>query len=157
MIGFLWNLLLATCWMFLTGSFEIINYAFGFFVGYLTIALIHRHVPSLESYPQKLPRLLTFFAYFFRELAVSNIKVAIDIVTPPWHMQPGVIRFETNARGDLEITILANLISLTPGTLVLDISEDKSALFVHAMFLHDEAEVEKDLRQLEERLLKLVR
>ena len=157
MTGLLWNLLLATCWMFLTGSFEVINYAFGFFVGYLVIALIHSHVPALASYPQKLPRLLAFFIYFFRELVVSNVKVATDIVTPPWHMQPGVVRFRTNAHGDLEITILANLISLTPGTLVLDVSEDKTTLFVHAMFLHDEAKVEEDLRHLEQRLLQLVR
>ena len=86
-----------------------------------------------------------------------TIKVAIDILTRPWHMKPGVICFKISQLNDLEITALANLISLTPGTLVLDVSEDKSTLFVHAMFLHDEDEVQDDLRQLEQRLLQVIR
>ena len=88
---------------------------------------------------------------------MSNIKVATDIVTPPWHMKPGVIRFQLAARNDLEITLVANFISLTPGTLVLDVSDDKKYLFVHAMFMHDEDQVLKDLRGLEQRLLKVIR
>ncbi len=157
MIGLLWNLLLATCWMFLTGSFEVLNYAFGFFVGYLVLVLVHGHVSTLENYPRKLPRLIIFLCYFFRELVISNFKVAIDIVTPPWHMQPGVIGFKTHTKNDLELTILANLISLTPGTLVLDVSEDKTTLFVHAMFLEDASEVDEGLRDLEKRLLQFLR
>ena len=72
-------------------------------------------------------------------------------------MKPGVVRFTVSNLNDLEITTLANLISLTPGTLVLDVSEDKSTLFVHAMFLDDENQVQDDLRQLEQRLLQVIR
>ena len=157
MTGFFWNLLLAGCWVFLTGSFEALNYLFGFFIGYLVIALIHNLVPSLHGYPQRLPRFFAFLGYFIRELVTANVKVAIDIVTPPWHMKPGVIRFTVSNLNDLEITTLSNLISLTPGTLVLDVSEDKSTLFVHSMFLDDERQVQEDLRQLEQRLLQVIR
>ena len=157
MTGLFWNLLLATCWVFLTGSFEMLNYLFGFFIGYWVIALIHNLIPSLHGYPQKLPRFFAFLGYFIRELVQANIKVAIDIVTPPWYMRPGVIRFKVSNLNDLEITTLANLISLTPGTLVLDVSEDKSTLFVHAMFLDDEQQVQDDLRHLEQRLLQVIR
>ena len=157
MIGLFWNVMLAVCWIFLTGNFEVLNYLFGFFIGYLVVALIHNLVPSLQGYPQRLPRFFAFLGYFIRELVKANIKVAIDIVTPPWHMKPGVISFTVSDLNDLEITVLANLISLTPGTLVLDVSEDKSTLFVHSMFLDDESQVEDDLRQLEQRLLQLIR
>ena len=157
MIGLFWNLTLATCWVFLTGSFEVLNYFFGFFIGYLVIALVHNLLPSVKGYPQRLPRFLSFIGFFIWELVLSNIKVATDIVTPPWHMKPGVIRFPLSANSDLEITLVANFISLTPGTLVLDVSEDKKALFVHAMFLHDEQQVLDDLRQLEQRLLQVIR
>jgi len=157
MNGLLWNLLLATCWVFLTGSFGMLNYVFGFALGYLVIALIHRQVSFLSAYPYKLPRFIGFVAYFIRELVVSNYKVATDVVTPPWHMQPGVVRFNTKAQTDLEITLLSNVISLTPGTLVLDVSEDKSALFVHAMFMNDGEQVLKSLQELEQRLLEVIR
>ena len=157
MSGLFWNLLLATCWVFLTGSFEVLNYLFGFFIGYCVIALIQNMAPSLQGYPQRLPRFFAFLGYFIRELVQANIKVAIDILTRPWHMKPGVVSFKISQLNDLEITALANLISLTPGTLVLDVSEDKSTLFVHAMFLHDEDQVQHDLRQLEQRLLQVIR
>ena len=157
MTGLFWNLLLATCWVFLTGSFEALNYFFGFFVGYIVIALIHTLVPALEDYPRRLPRFFVFIAFFIWELVLSNIKVAIDVVTPPWHMKPGVLRYKLAAKTDLEITLVANFISLTPGTLVLDVSEDKTALFVHAMFLHDEEQVMADLQELEQRLLDVIR
>ena len=157
MTGLFWNLLLATSWVFLTGSFEVLNYFFGFVVGYLVIALIHTRVPSLVDYPRRLPRFIAFIGFFFKELVMSNIKVAIDIVTPPWHMKPGVIGMKLDAKTDLEITLVANVISLTPGTLCLDVSDDKSTLYVHAMFLHDEQEVLESLKQLEERLLGVMR
>jgi len=157
MTGLFWNLLLATCWVFLTGSFEVLNYAFGFVIGYLVIALIHSRIPALRGYPQRLPRFIAFLGFFIWELVLSNIKVAIDIVTPLWHMKPGVLRFPLSTRNDLEITLVANFISLTPGTLVLDVSEDKKSLFVHAMFMDEEQQTLADLRELEQRLLKVIR
>ncbi|MCG8668517.1 MAG: Na+/H+ antiporter subunit E [Pseudomonadales bacterium] len=157
MIGLFWNLLLANCWVFLTGSFGVLNYLFGFLMGYVVIALIHKRVPALEGYPQRLPRFFRFFGFFVWELLLSNYKIAVDIVTPPWHMQPGVIRYKLFAKTDLEITLVSNFISLTPGTLVLDVSEDKTTLFVHAMFLRKEEEVLADLRNLELRILEVIR
>ena len=158
MTGLFWNLLLATCWVFLTGSFGVSNYFFGFFVGYLVIAVIHKLVPGLHSYPKRIPRFFRFLGFFLWQLMLSNIKIAIDIVTPTWHMRPGVIKYNLSAITDLEITLVANLISLTPGTLVLDVSEDKTALFVHAMFLGDEEQaLLNDLQELEQRLLEVIR
>ena len=57
MIALFWNLLLATCWVFLTGSFEVLNYLFGFFIGYLILALMHKP-PTLYGYPYRMPRFL---------------------------------------------------------------------------------------------------
>ena len=114
MIGLFWNVMLAVCWIFLTGNFEVLNYLFGFFIGYLVVALIHNLVPSLQGYPQRLPRFFAFLGYFIRELVKANIKVAIDIVTPPWHMKPGVISFTVSDLNDLEITVLANQAALEP-------------------------------------------
>lgn len=157
MTGLLGNLLLATCWVFLTGNFESANYFFGLIIGYLVIAFLHRQVPSLEGYPYRFPRFIAFLAYFFWTLLLSNLKVAMDILTPPFHMKPGVLGFKTSTKTDLELTLLANLISMTPGSLVLDLSEDKTTLFVHTMFLDDEKLAQRDLQDLEQRLLQVIR
>ena len=77
--------------------------------------------------------------------------------TPVWHMKPGVIAFPLRAETDMEILFVSSVISLTPGTLSLDVSDDRKVLFIHAMFLHDEEQLRNDLRELERRILKVTR
>ena len=98
-----------------------------------------------------------FLLYFIGELIKSNVKIAFDIITPTFLGKPGVIGIELEAKTNLEITLVANLISLTPGTLSLDVSANKKILFVHAMYLIDEDEVRAELKHLEQRLLKVMR
>src|SRR5690625_7835791 len=76
-----------------------------------------------------------FLGFFIKELVKANFKVAFDVATPLWYMKPGVIALPITAETDVEITILANFISLTPGTLILDVSSDRRVLFIPAMFL----------------------
>jgi len=157
MSGFFWNILLAIVWVLMSGSFELLNYVFGFFIGYLVILLMSRSISMRSDYPRKLPRACFFLLYFIEELIKANIKVAIDIVTPTFLGKPGVIGLELDAKTNFEITLVANVISLTPGTLSLDVSADKKILFVHAMYLTDEDQVRAELKNLERRLLKVMR
>ena len=72
-------------------------------------------------------------------------------------MRPGVIGIPIRAKTDLEITILANLITMTPGTLSLDISPDRRTLYIHAMYIHDPGALRKDIQEnLERRVLELL-
>lgn len=157
MTGFFWNILLAAVWVVITGSFEFLNYLFGFAIGYVVIVLMSRSIAALTDYPRRLPRAIGFLFYFIEELFKANIKVAIDVITPTFMGKPGVIALKLDAQTNLEITLVANIISLTPGTLCLDVSDDKKLLFVHAMYLIDEDEVRADLKQLELRLLSVMR
>jgi multicomponent Na+:H+ antiporter subunit E len=157
MMGFFWNILLAAAWVLMTGSFEFLNYVFGFAIGYTVILLMSRSVSALTDYPRRLPRAIYFLLYFVGELIKSNVKIAFDIITPTFLGKPGVIGIELDAKTNLEITLVANLISLTPGTLSLDVSANKKILFVHAMYLIDEDEVRAELKHLEQRLLKVMR
>jgi multicomponent Na+:H+ antiporter subunit E len=157
MIGFLFNLLLALSWLLLTNTFTLLNVLFGFALGFLVIALIHRTVPALYFYPKRLPRALHFALFFIKELVVANWRVATDIVTPIWYMHPGVIALPLTAKTEFEIALVANIISLTPGTLSMDVSDDKKTLFVHAMFLDDEEKLRGDLKEIEQRLLQVLR
>ncbi len=157
MMGFMWNLLLALIWVVLTGDLSGLNLFAGMVVGYIVLGLMQRQIPMLRGYTSRLPRLIRFIFFFFRELIMANMRVAFDIVTPVWHMKPGVIAFPLEARTEMEITMVANIISLTPGTLSLDVSDDRRVLFIHAMFLDNEQSVRDDLREMERRVLEILR
>jgi multicomponent Na+:H+ antiporter subunit E len=86
--------------------------------------------------------LCVFFVY---ELVMSCLQVAWEVITPRGRARPGIIALPLDARSDLQITILANLISLTPGSLSLAVSDDRRVLFVHVMFIDD---VEEEKRKL---------
>ncbi|WP_447980090.1 Na+/H+ antiporter subunit E [Candidatus Nitrospira bockiana] len=85
----------------------------------------------------KLRRTLEFLVFFGWELIVANLRLAYDIITPGYHMRPGILAIPLDARRDVEVVLLANLLSLTPGTLSLDVPPDKRHLYVHVMYLDD--------------------
>ncbi|MFC2991228.1 Na+/H+ antiporter subunit E [Halomonas tibetensis] len=157
MTGAIWNLLLALAWVVLSGDFTGLNLVVGLVFGYIALLLIEPQVESLKGYPARIPRILGFIGFFIKELLMANLKVGFDILTPPWHMKPGVIAMPLEARTELEITMVANLISLTPGTLSLDVSDDRKVLYIHAMFLDDEEELRRNLKEMEYRALELFR
>jgi multicomponent Na+:H+ antiporter subunit E len=73
-------------------------------------------------------------------------------------MRPAIIAIRLDARTDVEITLLSNLIALTPGSLGLDVSDDHSVLYVHGMFVDDPEAFRRSIKHgLERRLLELLR
>ncbi|SFB99075.1 multicomponent Na+:H+ antiporter subunit E [Marinospirillum celere] len=157
MIAFMWNLMLALIWVVLTGHFTGYNFLVGFIFGYVSLCILQRHITLLNGYSRRFPNLIRFVFFFFAELIKANIKVAYDVMTPVWYMKPGVIALPLEAKTDMEITFVANLISLTPGTLSLDVSDDRRVLFIHAMFLDDEESLRADLKEMERRALEVLR
>ena len=157
MTGFFWNVILAMAWVALTGSLSLWNILVGFVFAYGVLALMQRQIPALKGYSQRVPRFFRFVIFFLKELAVANGRVAFDVATPVWYMKPGVIAFPLQAKTDLEITLVANFISLTPGTLSLDVSDDRKVLYIHAMFMAEEDELRESIRELESRILHVLR
>jgi multicomponent Na+:H+ antiporter subunit E len=103
-------------------------------------------------------KVIGFFFFFLYELVKANIQVAYDVITPKFHMRPGIVRVPLDAKTEMEITLLANLISLTPGTLCLDVSDDRKVLYVHAMNITDkEAFIQGIKNGFEKRLLSILR
>jgi multicomponent Na+:H+ antiporter subunit E len=88
-------------------------------------------------------RLLVSFAY---QLVLSNIAVARTVLTPGLAFRPGIVRYPTELKTAFAVTWLANLITLTPGTLTLDISPDQRTLFIHALDITDPAAVVASIR-----------
>lgn len=150
MMSFLWNLLLALAWAVSTGLFTVPNFVVGFVVGYFILMFAQKAIgPS--DYFAKVPQVVRFFLFYLGQMLLSNLRVAYDVVTPRHHMKPGVIAVPLDVETDAEITLLANLITLTPGTLSLDLSSDRRVLYVHAMYI-DNGDVELARRQIKEGL-----
>lgn len=155
---FVSNLLLALLWAALSNELTLFNLFSGFIVGFAAL-FVARGALGDTRYFRSVWLLMTFIGFFVRELVRSSAKVAHDIVTPQHRMRPGVIALEMDAKTDLEITLLANLISLTPGTLSLDVSADRTKLYIHAMYI-DDCDAEAFKRRLkatvEKRVLELL-
>ncbi|MEX0731598.1 MAG: Na+/H+ antiporter subunit E [Aquisalimonadaceae bacterium] len=153
---FVWNILLALAWLMLTGNFSGSSMITGFVFGYFVLLIITRGTGPQLTYVDKLPQIIGFTLFYIGELIKSNIRVAYEVLTPTHSMKPGVIGLELDAKSDAAITILANLITMTPGTLSLDVSNDRRMLFIHAMYIDDEAQLRRDLKDLERRVLELL-
>ena len=90
---------------------------------------------------------LIFLLFLAYEIIWANIRVAYAVLMPRFRAQPALILFPLSCRKDIQITILANIISLTPGTLALEISKDKKTLLLHTMFFKDEECLINNLRK----------
>jgi multicomponent Na+:H+ antiporter subunit E len=99
----------------------------------------------------RLPRMIGLLFFFLWEVLLANLEVAYDVLTPRHRMRSGVVAVPLDAQTDPEITLLANLITLTPGTLALDVSADKRVLYVHAMYIDDIESIKRDLKNNYER------
>jgi multicomponent Na+:H+ antiporter subunit E len=154
---FMLNIALALAWAALVGDIDPVNLGVGFVVGYFTL-FVARRALGPSDYFLKVRRAIGFVLFFLWELILANLRVAYDVLTPRNHMKPRVIALPLDARTDSEITALAYFISLTPGTLSLDVSTDRRTLFIHAMYAPDAEALKREIKQgFEKRLLELMR
>lgn len=157
MNAFLLNILLALIWAAMNGEFRLMGLAVGFVVGYV-ILFFAQPVVGRSSYFSKIRQVTTFVGFYLWELVLANLRVAYDVITPRHYMRPAVISVPLDARTDEEITALANLITMTPGTLSLDVADDRSVLYVHAMYVHDVEKLRREIKQgFERRILEMMR
>ena len=154
---FLMNLLLALVWVALTGTFTPANLALGFLASSLLLWFT-QHTREPTRYFRKLWSVLAFIIFVLWELTKANLRVAFDVVTPTNYMHPGIVAIPLDVRSDAEITMLANLITLTPGSLTLDLSSDRRVLYVHGMYVEDPDEFRRQIKSgFERRVMELYR
>lgn len=123
-------------WGAVTGAFTLLNLAFGFLLSVFALYLVREDLTpqQIRIRPLKLLRLALLF---FKELALSAWTVARIVLTPNAKLTRGILAFPLTVTRDFEITLLANLITLTPGTLSVDVSDDRRFLYVHAIDVSD--------------------
>lgn len=166
MTTFVWNILLALIWAIALGPPSPWNLLVGFVVGYLMLALSWRlglHYRDSDdqketTYFKRVFQIIGFLLFFTKEMIVANVRMAYYTVSPLSRLKPGIVAVEIDGLSNLEITILANLITLTPGTLSLDVSEDRSQLIVHCMDATDPEKIKREIHEgFQRRILELMR
>lgn len=154
---FLSNILLTFIWVAITGNFTFSNFLFGFLLSFFILRMVTNGTHQAK-YFRIAPKVVGFIFFFLYELVKANIEVAIEVMTPKFKMTPGIVKFPLDAETDLEISFLANLISLTPGTLSLDVSDDRKVLYVHSMYIKDRESFIASIKNgFEKRLLEILR
>lgn len=146
----LFNALLAALWIAATAVFTYGNALLGFAIGFLVLWWL-RPLLGSSAYFRKLPLALWFGLLFLWEVLKANLRVAWDVVTPQKFRKLGIVAIPLEVTTDTEIALLANLITLTPGSLCLDVSADRRTLYVHEMFVDDPDEVRRQIKQRFER------
>ena len=151
------NLLFAGLFMILLGSGSIGVFLSGFGLGYAALWL-SKPLYQDTHYFMTLPKTINLAAYFLKELVISNLRVLWEVITPGHINRAGIIGVPLTAQTDLEIFVVASLISLTPGTLSIELSADRKTLFVHVMFLEDVEKARAEIKNgLERRILEVTR
>jgi multicomponent Na+:H+ antiporter subunit E len=151
------NIALSLAWGALTGNFNPPNLLAGFVLGYGALFLIRRALEP-SDYFVKVWQVIGFVLFFLWELLIANLRVAYDVLTPGFHMQPRVIGIPLDARTDAEIVALTYFINLTPGSVVLDVSTDRSMMFVHVMYAAHADAMRREIKEGgERRILRLMR
>lgn len=149
--------MLSLIWVMLSGNTSIANFAFGFALGFAILYLTVRGYEN-RKYFYRVPKILRFFLHFVFEIFKANYQVARTIMKKNMDVNPGIIKFKLEANTDFEITMLSNIISLTPGTLVIDVSDDKKVMYIHGMYIQDREQfIEYIRKNLETKLLGVLR
>ncbi|TFD95937.1 Na+/H+ antiporter subunit E [Jeotgalibacillus sp. R-1-5s-1] len=130
------NFFLAFLWMFLTSSFTLSSFIIGYFLGLLVIFAMRRFFQT-RLYILRVWAVIKLTVLFIIELIKANIEVLAIVLRPKMDLKPGVFKYDTKLEREWEVTLLSLLITLTPGTLVMDVSDDNGTLYIHALNASD--------------------
>ena len=131
-IQLLVNLSVALLWMFLQDQWSILSFFSGYLVWVFIVFSMRRFFPT-RFYLLSLLAISKLLLVFIQELISSSVLVVKQVIRPKINITPGIFKLETELEGDLEVTLLSLLITLTPGSVVIDVSDDGKVFYVHAM------------------------
>jgi multicomponent Na+:H+ antiporter subunit E len=147
------SILLALVWVSFSGEMDPFQLGFGLLLGWGVLRLTGRTVPMRRRSVLRLPQFLQLCALFVWELFLANLKMARAVLGPRDRLNPAILAVPLDLRTDLGIVALANLITLTPGTLSIDVSSDRRVLYVHFFDCPDPEAAKRELKQGFERLV----
>ncbi|HJP13599.1 MAG TPA: Na+/H+ antiporter subunit E [Nitrospinota bacterium] len=137
---------ISVIWLLLKGDGSPGNFFVGLILAMILIYFLRRTYHQERSF-RRVGDIAHFLINFTRELIVANIQVLKIVLSPRISIRPGIIAFKTECKTPLGITLLANSITLTPGTLSVDISEDQTTIFIHTLDIENPDQVRDGIRR----------
>src|SRR5690625_3487555 len=110
-------------------------------------------LPCFRFYLHRVWAIIKLIMLFIIELIKANIDVIKIVLRPKLNNEPGIVAVTTRLESDAEITLLAALISLTPGTISMDFSEDSKTIYIHAIDVPDKEEMIEEIHDTFERAI----
>ncbi|MGW7975423.1 Na+/H+ antiporter subunit E [Staphylococcus xylosus] len=143
------NLMLSVFWLFVTGSYTFNNFILGYLFALLLVYLMRGVLPG-RFYIITVYKIVQLFLVFLIELVKANIDVIRIVIKPKIDNEPAFFTYHTDLKNDWQIALLSNLITLTPGTIVLGVSDDRTKIYIHSIdFTTKEEEIESIKSSLE--------
>ena len=139
------NFILAFVWMFLSSNYTASAFIIGYLPGILCLFSVKKMLPG-RFYAGKVWALIALIILFIKELILANIAVLKVVLSPKLQLQPAFFKYETQLTKEWEITLLSSLITLTPGTVVVHLSDDAKTLYIHAIDADDVDETIASIR-----------
>ncbi|HLR66884.1 Na+/H+ antiporter subunit E [Virgibacillus alimentarius] len=131
---FILNLFIAFLWMIFQDEDElrISTFFVGFLVGIVIIFLMHRFF-GVRFYLYRFYSIIRLVLLFISELFQSGFMVMKHILSPKIDLKPGIFRYKTDLKGEWEVSTLALLLTLTPGSVVMEVTPEGNVFYIHAM------------------------
>ena len=146
---------LVFAWVAVTGEVSVGNLLEGAVLAGLLVLLLRVPVRRRVRLG-RVPKALGLLVYFLKEIVLANAAVARSLLSPASSLSPGIVAVPLDLKSDAGITVLANLVTLTPGTLSLDVSPDRTTLYVHALHVEDPEAFRREVKEGFERRVKEV-
>jgi len=156
---FLLNLFIALLWVFLKdqNSFYFTTFGQGFIVGLFIVFLMRRFFGG-QFYLIGAYSIIKLLFLFISEILQSSVVVIKHILSPEINIEPGIFTYKTVLEGEWEVTILALLLTLTPGSVVMEINPDGDVFYIHAMDINRyQADLETSLKKFEKAIMEVTR
>lgn len=141
--------MLALAWAAIQGAFTLSNFVVGLVLAYAVLRLLEPLLGE-AGYDKRILHQAALIGVFVKELVLSSVRVATEVLTPGFGMRAGILAVPLSVKSEFGITLFANLISLTPGTLSLDVSDDREYLYIHSMYI--DHGIEEDALELKRTL-----
>jgi multicomponent Na+:H+ antiporter subunit E len=153
---------MALTWMFLKGAVTLQSFLEGLFFAVLTVFTTRAIIkPEFrQTFPRvlrRIPPYLRYLAFFVRAVVHGNVDVAFRSLHPRLPIYPGILAVNIEGMSDLEIAMMANTITLTPGTLTLDVDPDRGLMFVHTINARDLEGVRQEIKKVERHVRRVLR
>lgn len=136
-IQILINIFFGFLWMFLSNGYNSEYFAVGFFWGLVVITIFRKVLPGHQLYFIYVYKWLKLFLLFLIELLKADIAVFKLMFKPKLDVNPAIFEYPLDVKKNWQITLLANMITLTPGTITVNVSHDNNKLFIHRLDTED--------------------